>query len=89
MGFLVAQMVKNLPAMQETRVLSLGREDPWRRKWQSTLVFLPGEFHGQKSLAGYNLWSHRVGQDSEHTHTFQTSKTRHSTESQSSMRFTQ
>ena len=29
---LVAQMVKNLPAMQETRVLSLGREDPWRRK---------------------------------------------------------
>ena len=27
----------------------------WRRKWQATPVFLPGEFHGQKSLAGYSL----------------------------------
>ena len=29
---------------------------PWRREWQSTLVFLPGEFHGQRSLAGYRPW---------------------------------
>ena len=28
----------------------LGEEDPWRRAWQPTPVFLPGEFHGQKSL---------------------------------------
>ena len=28
----------------------------WRREWQSTPVFLPGEFHGQRSLVGYNLW---------------------------------
>ena len=27
---------------------------PWRRKWQPTPVFFPGEFHGQRSLAGYN-----------------------------------
>ena len=27
---------------------------PWRRAWQPTLVFLPGEFHGQKSVMGYN-----------------------------------
>ena len=27
---------------------------PWRRKWQPTLVFLPGESHGQRSLVGYN-----------------------------------
>ena len=54
---LVAQMVKNLPAMQETRVQSLGWEDPpWRREWQPTPVFLPGEFHEQKSLAGYSPW---------------------------------
>jgi len=46
-------MVKNLPMMQETRVRSLGREDLWRREWQSTPVFLPGEFHGQRSLTGY------------------------------------
>ena len=36
----MAQLVKNLPAMQETHVRSLGQEDPWRRKWQATLVFL-------------------------------------------------
>ena len=29
---------------------------PWRRKWQPTLVFLPGESHGQRSLEGYSLW---------------------------------
>ena len=29
---------------------------PWRRKWHPTLVFLPGEFHGQRSLAGYSPW---------------------------------
>ena len=40
---LVAQMVKNLPAMQETWVESLGWEDPWRRAWQPTPVFLLGE----------------------------------------------
>ena len=28
----------------------------WRRKWQPTPVFLPGEFHGQRSLAGYSPW---------------------------------
>ena len=28
---------------------------PWRRKWQLTLVFLPGESHGQRSLVGYSL----------------------------------
>ena len=40
---LVAQMVKNLSAMQETWVGSLGWEDPWRRAWQSTPVFLSRE----------------------------------------------
>ena len=28
----------------------------WRRKWQPTPVFLPGKFHGQRSLAGYSPW---------------------------------
>ena len=28
----------------------------WRRKWQPTPVFLPGKFHGQRSLVGYSLW---------------------------------
>ena len=43
---LVAQLVKNPPAMQETQVWSLGWEDPLERKQLPTLVFLPGESHG-------------------------------------------
>ena len=53
---LVAQTLKNLPAMQAIWVQSLGQKEPWRRKWQTTLVFLPGEFHGQRSLVGYSPW---------------------------------
>ena len=44
-----------LPAVQETQerwVPSLVRKTPWKRKWQSIPVFLPGKFHGQRSLAG-------------------------------------
>ena len=48
-------MVKNLPAMQETGV----RKNPWRRQWQPTPVFLPGESHGQRNLAGYSPWGHK------------------------------
>ena len=54
---LVAQMVRNFPAMQETWVRSQGQEDPLEKGWQPTPLFLPGEFHGQRSLAGHNPWS--------------------------------
>ena len=37
--------------IQETR--SVGKM-PWRRKWQPTAVFLPGESHGQRGLVGYS-----------------------------------
>ena len=40
-------------------VRSLGQKDPWKRKWQPTPVFLPGESNGQRSLAGYRLWGHK------------------------------
>ena len=54
-AFMVAQMIKNLPAMQETEVWSLGWEDLLeKRKWLSPPVFLPGEIHG------HSAWSHRV-----------------------------
>ena len=43
-------------SMSETQVWSLGWEDPQRRKWQPTPVFLPGEFHGQRNLVGYSPW---------------------------------
>ena len=49
--------------MQETQVQFLGQEDPQEKGMQSNLVFLPGEFHGQKSLGGYSPWDHRVGHD--------------------------
>ena len=51
---LVAQIVKNPPAMQETQVPSLGQEDPWRREWLPIPIFLSGESHGQRSLVGYS-----------------------------------
>ena len=53
MAVLVAQMVKNLPAMQETQVQSLGQEDPLEKGMATTPVFLPGEFHRQRSLVSY------------------------------------
>ena len=40
---------------------------PWRRKWQCTPVFLPGEFHEQRSLAGYSPCGHKELDTTEHT----------------------
>ena len=51
MVFLVAQMVKNLPAVWESQVQSLGGEDPLERQWQPTPVFLPGD----------SLWTEEPG----------------------------
>ena len=44
---------------------------PWSRKWQPTPIFLPGEFHGQRSPAGYPMGSQKVGHKwaTAHTHT--------------------
>ena len=58
-GFLGDQMVMTLPAMQEPQVWSLGWEDTLEKEWQPTPVLLPGEFHGQRSLAGYNPWGRK------------------------------
>jgi len=55
---LVAQLVKNLPTIQETWVRSLGLENPWRRERLSTPIFWPGEFHGLCSIL-YSPWGHR------------------------------
>ena len=42
-------------------------KSPWRGKWKPTLVFLPGKFHGQRSLAGYSLWGHKESDVTKHT----------------------
>ena len=54
MGIPGGSVAKNLTAMQESWVQSLGQEDPLEKRMQSTPVFMPGESHGQRSLAGYS-----------------------------------
>ena len=53
-------MVKNPPAdagdVRDVEFNPLVRKIPWRRAWQPPPVFLPGESHGQRGLAGYNPW---------------------------------
>ena len=39
---------------------------PWRSKWPPTPVFLPGEFHGQRSLVGCSPWGHKNSDMTEH-----------------------
>ena len=53
---LVAQMVKNLPAMQETQVQSRSQEDPLEKEMATHSVFLSGKSHGQRSLMGHSPW---------------------------------
>ena len=45
---------KKLPAIQETQVLSLGKENPLVKEMTTLSTFLPGEFHGEGSLVGYS-----------------------------------
>ena len=49
-------MVKSLHAVWETRVQSLGQEDPLDKEMAIPSVFLTGKFHGQRSLVGYSPW---------------------------------
>ena len=63
-------VVKNLPAHAgDTRVTGWipgsGRF-PWSTQWQPTLIFLPEESHGQRSLAGYSPWGHKESDTTEH-----------------------
>ena len=65
-----SSVVKNLPANAgDTRERGFDPrvgKVPWRRKWQPTPVFLPGKFHGQKSLVGYSPWGHKESDTAEH-----------------------
>ena len=49
-------MVKHLPTMQKTWVLSLGWEDPLEKEIAPTPVLLPGKSHGWRSVVGYSPW---------------------------------
>ena len=66
-----AQTVNNLPAMRETGFDPWVGKIPWRRDRLATPAFLPGESHGQKSLAGYSPWGCKDSDMTErltHTH---------------------
>ena len=52
----MAQPVKNPPQCGRPELNPWVVKILWRRAWQSTPVFLPGEFHGQRSLVGYSPW---------------------------------
>ena len=62
---LLAQTVKSPPAKQETWVNPWVGKIPWRRERQPTPVFLPGEFHGQRSLVGCSPWGHKESDTTE------------------------
>ena len=71
-------MVKALPAnagdLKRCKFNPWVRKILWRRAWQPTPIFLPGESHGQRSLVGYSPWGHReldMTEATEHTHTNQ------------------
>ena len=75
MSFPGGTVVKNPPAMQvrckSHRFDPWVGKIPWRRAWQPTPVFLPGESHGQRSLVGYSAWSCKESDTTEatdHTH---------------------
>ena len=59
LSFPCGSVVKNVLGMQETWVWFVGQEDLWKRKWQPIPVFLPGNSHGQRSLAGHSPWGHK------------------------------
>ena len=63
MGFPAVSDCKESACNEEVGLISRIRKIPWRREWLPTPVFLPGEFHGQRSLEGYSPWGHRVRND--------------------------
>ena len=66
---LVAQLVKDHLQCRRPGFKPWVRKIPWIRKWQPTPVFLPGESHEQRSLAGCSPWGHKELDMTKHTHT--------------------
>ena len=65
----VAQSIKNLSPWRRHRRYSFDpwlRKILWMRKWHPTPVFLPGKFHGQRSLEGYSPWGRKESYMTEH-----------------------
>ena len=75
LGFPGDSLVKNPPAnagdSRDAGSIPGSGTSSWRRAWQPTPVFLPGESHGQKNLVGYSPWRHKESDTTEQlsTHT--------------------
>ena len=65
---LVAQTVKRLPAMRETWVRFLGREEPLEKEMAISPALLPGKSHGRGSLIGYSPWGRKESDMTEQLH---------------------
>ena len=65
---LVAQRLKPLPQCGRPGFDPWVGKILWRRKWQPTPVFLPGESHGQRSLVGYSRWGRKESDMTERLH---------------------
>ena len=65
----VTKVVKNLPAsagdVGDVGLIPASGRSPWRRAWQPTPAFLPGESHGQRSLNGYSPQGHKESDTTE------------------------
>ena len=61
-------MVKNLPAILETQVQSLGWEDPLEEEMATHSSILPEESHEQRSLKGYSPWVRKESNMTEQLH---------------------
>jgi len=78
-GYPAGIVVKNLPANADVNSMRCKRCElnpwvrkiPWSRKWQLTPVFLPGKFHGQRSLANYSPWGSKESYITEYHHHIQ------------------
>ena len=70
MASLVAQMVKNLPAMWETQIRSLVQEGPLEKERATHTSTLAWRIHGQRNLVGYSPWGYKesdMTEGAEHT----------------------
>ena len=66
-ALVVKYSLANERDLRDTGSISGFGEIPWRRAWQPTPVFLPGEPHGQRSLANYHPWGHKESEITEVT----------------------
>ena len=64
----MAQTVKRLSAIRKPGFDPWVEKIPWRRKWQTTPVFLPGESRDRRSLGGYIAWGCKESDTTERLH---------------------